>query len=493
MDFADIFKKNQKYQSGIKWLVGSGIITVLGASGWLFYMQNFHQSSQAVPVSLVTVKKEDIEITINESGTVELGDQKSLKSPGEVTVDKVLVKVGDLVQTNQQLLVLRNLKEQAQLANQSLGIRKQELMVARAREKVLEAQNRVLMLQKEVEMPLKQKLEIQKLQVELARSRAKVSEAQAELTAEQKELKNLQVFSNQGVIARTKLREQEALVRKAAAELNDMKSEVNAKQIEIKALTVEKQRQIEPKDKLSLAQSQLNEAESEVKTAQRELQRLQVERQNIATQIQKNFVTAPISGKILDIKVQDGDGINPGDILLTLGNPAQELVKLQLGTLDAAKVKINQLARLKSIGPNPQKYTGRVQTLHPIATSSREDENGSSKGNSSSQATVPAIVKLDKPTGTLIPGSQVSVEIVVQERQDVVAVSLEAIQRSDDGEPFVWVRDRNGKAQKQKVSLGLESATEVEVKSGLKAGDKIIIPSPKQSLSPGTSVIEAPP
>ncbi len=490
MDFAEILKKVQKYQPGIKWIVGSGIIALLGAGGWLFYIQNFSQSSKAIPVSLVSVEREDIEISINESGTVELGGQKSLKSPGEVTVDKVLVKVGDTVRTNQQLLVLRNLEEQAKLANQNLEIRKQEVMVARAREKVVEAQNRFEILQKEVQEPLKQQLEIQKIELELARSREKVTEAQEELAAEQKELRNLEVLSAKGFIPGTELQEQQTRVREAAAALKDMKLEVNTKWIEIQTQNVEKQRQIEQKDKLLTAQSELNNAQSEVKTALRELQRMQVERQNIAAQIQKNFVTAPISGKILDIKVQDGDGIKPGDILLTLGNPSQELVKLQLGTLDATKVKINQLARVKSIGPNPKEHTGRVRSLHPLATSSQENQKDSSDGNSSNQTTVPATVQLDKPTGTLIPGSQVSVEIVVQERENVVAVSLEAIQRTED-EPFVWIRDRDGKAQKQKVTLGLESATEVEVKSGLKPGDKIIIPSPKQSLEPGTPVTEA--
>lgn len=491
MHFPDISQKFQKYLPGIKWLIGSGTIALLGAGGGLFYLQNFNQSSQAVPVSLVTVERSDIEITINESGTVELGDQKSLKSPGEVTVDRVLVKVANRVRDGQQLLVLRNIEEQTKLANQNLEIRKQELMLARAREKITEAQNRLLIQQREVQSPLKQQLDIKKLELELARNRAKVTEAKAELSAEQKKLRNLQSFLAKGIIPGREIEDQQAKIREATTALNDVKSEVKTKAMEINALTVEKQRQVEQKDKLLIAKTELNNAESEVKTAQRELQRMQIERQNIATQVQKNFVTAPITGKILDVKVQDGDGIKPGDILLTLGNPAQELVRLQLGTLDAAKVKINQLAHVKSIGANSKEHTGRVLSLHPLATSEKQGQQDSSNGNSSNQTTIPATVKLDEPTGTLIPGSQVSVKILVEERKNVVGVNLEAIQRNDD-ETFVWIRDQNSKAQKQKVSLGLESAKKVEVKSGLKAGDKIIIPSPKQSLSPGTPITELP-
>jgi HlyD family secretion protein len=100
---------------------------------------------------------------------------------------------------------------------------------------------------------------------------------------------------------------------------------------------------------------------------------------------------------------------------------------------------------------------------------------------------VPATVKLDRPTRTLIPSSQVSVEIILQQRQNVVVLNTEAIQR--EPKPFVWVRDSQSKAQKREVSLGLEGLTTVEVTSGLQAGDSVVLPPPDASLEPGTPVI----
>jgi len=231
----------------------------------------------------------------------------------------------------------------------------------------------------------------------------------------------------------------------------------------------------------------LREAQLAVSTDIRELQRLQLDLQKSQQQLQESSVIAPISGKVLNIMVKDGDGVDRKNNLLTLGSPAQELVKLQLSTLNAAQIKLGQLARISVIGPNPQIYTGRVQSLYPQATTGEKEGENSSSGRSN-QATVPATVKLDQPTSTLIPGSKVNVEIILQQRQNVVVLNTEAIQR-DRAKPFVWVRDSQGKAHKRSVNLGLEGLTTVEVSSGLQAGEQILLPPAEESLEEGTPTI----
>ncbi|HEY9707426.1 MAG TPA: hypothetical protein V6D48_04400, partial [Oculatellaceae cyanobacterium] len=133
-----------------------------------------------------------------------------------------------------------------------------------------------------------------------------------------------------------------------------------------------------------------------------------------------------------------------------------------------------------------QPFTGRVTSLYPQAIAPGNNEQ-SSQGQSG-QVKVPATVQLDQPTGTLIPGSQVSVEIIQEQRQNVVALDLAAIVRSRSS-PFVWIRDSQGKAQKRPVTLGLEGVTTVEVKSGLRPGEQVILPPPETPIQSGVPVI----
>lgn len=479
-------QEKKTFKAGVRWLALSGALAVLSTGGWLIYAQTFNRAAQAVAVRLLTVKRGNVELVIHESGTVELGGQQQLKSPGEVTVDRVLIKVGDRIRFGQKLLILRNQQRQTSLDNQELEIRKQELRLSRSRQKIDEAQEKLAAAQKELKEPVNQQFLIRKQELILERSRQKVEEAKEKLAAAQQKLQQLEVLDRKGFIPGNELQEQKEQVRNAEFAVRDAQTTVNADTLELQRLQAEQQRPSQLQDKVIEAQSQLQEARAAVNTDSSELKRLQVERESIQQQLQNNIVTAPLAGKVLDVKVKDGDGLKPGDVLLTLGNPAQELVTLQLSTLDAAKVRVHQKARIRVIGPDAKPYRGQIKSLYPQAIA--QEDNQDSSRRQSTQAKVPAIVQLDEPTGNLIPGSQVSVEIIQEQRQNVLTVDPSAIERSES-KPFVWIRDDYGKAQKRPVTLGLEGTTNVEVRAGLRLGDQVILPPPETPLQPGTPVV----
>jgi HlyD family secretion protein len=96
-------------------------------------------------------------------------------------------------------------------------------------------------------------------------------------------------------------------------------------------------------------------------------------------------------------------------------------------------------------------------------------------------------VQLDSPTHTLIPGGQVNVEIVLQQRTHVVALNVEAVQRSP--KPFVWILGNGNTVRQQPITLGLEGLTTVEVTSGLRTGTQVVLPPPDATLTPGMTVM----
>jgi HlyD family secretion protein len=173
---------------------------------------------------------------------------------------------------------------------------------------------------------------------------------------------------------------------------------------------------------------------------------------------------------------------------MTLGDPSQEIIKLQLTALNALKVSINQVARVSIIGPDSQAFTGRVISLSPQASVPEQNNStsaeSSSDNSSGGQAKVDAKVLLDRPSNTLIPGSLVSVEIVTESQENAIAVPPEAIQRSE-ATPFVWLKDANNQAKKQPVTVGLQGLQQVAITSGLKPGDSLAIPEPGSSLAEG--------
>jgi HlyD family secretion protein len=289
-----------------------------------------------------------------------------------------------------------------------------------------------------------------KTQLDLDRAREKIAEAQKTLQARETRYRETQNLLNKGFISKTD----------AQVDLDNLDQARSA----LEDTLVEEQK-----------------AQLDVDNGTRKLAALE-------KQLSDRLVTSPINAIVLKINVKNGDGIKTEGNLITLGDPSQEIIKLQLTTLNALKVSINQIARVSIIGPNSQVFTGRVINLSPQASVTSQDSTSSSSAESTSdtgsggQAKVDAKVLLDKPSNTLIPGSLVSVEIVTESQTNAIAVPPEAIQR-DEGTPFVWLKDVDDRAKKQPVEIGLEGLQQVAITSGLKSGDFLIIPEPGSSLS----------
>ena len=486
------YKEKNSFKTGVKWLLWSSFLT-LGIGGGLFaYGLYQNRPPEPIGVRLIPVKLGDIEDTLNESGTIELAGQQTLKSPVNATVDEVLVKIGQNITSGQNLITLRNPEKQTILSQQELEIQKQKLTLESLRQKLVAAQETLSIAQGRLQNyksgPNNELLEIKKQEIALAKNRQKVVDAEVVLAAAERKLTEQKALFERGYIPADNVRSQEDEVRKAKVSLREEQSQINTDLLDLKSRQIHRQdKEQDLQEKVIAAESGVRQAQLEVATHSPTLQSSLLEYRKKEQELKNNMVTASIDGKVLNIQVKNGDGVPQGTELLTLGDPSQELVKLQLSTLNAAKVRPKQSVRISIIGPNPKQFSGQVDSLYILAQSG--NSKGNDDSNQGSQPTVPATVRLDAPTRTLIPGSQVNVEIILQQRQKVVVLNTEVIVRSES-KPFVWIRDSQGKAQKRSVTLGLEGLTQVEITSGLRPGDSVVIPPPEPSLNPGTPIQE---
>jgi HlyD family secretion protein len=241
----------------------------------------------------------------------------------------------------------------------------------------------------------------------------------------------------------------------------------------------------EEKERLKTALYALRDAQLELKNAELQVRNDQLTINNLRAQLADNKITAPIDAEILKVEVKPGDGVQQEGRLLSIGDPNKETIRLQLSTLNATKVAVNMPVRISVIGPNPQVYSGRISRISPQAQALQEEKANNAPN---SQTKVEAEAILDRPSGQLIPGSAVSVEIVLNQRRDVVAIPLNAL-RSEGNSQYVWVRDTAGKAQKRTVTVGLETLESAEILSGLKVGDRLVVSLPDdEKLVPGMTL-----
>lgn len=379
----------QKERTELKWLVGSGLVALLGIGGWVGYQTWWRLPVEPVAVPTAAVSRDDLEVTITEAGVVELGGQQTFKAPSDVTVQAVLVEERQRVSEGQVLLELRDRTLQQRLADQLV-------------------QNRI------------NQLDLQRKQEILQEKQLRVADAEVRL-ADSEEL------LDQGYISE-----------------DDYRTD---------------------KRDLENAQSELRTAEVELMKAELQVQQDQINLENLRLQLEDNQIESPMDAIVLKVDVKPGDGVQREGRLLSIGDPTQETIRLEMTTLNAAKVAVGMPVRVSVIGPNPEVFNGQITSVSPQAVTN---------SSNSEQSTVEAEASLNQPSGVLIPGSAVSVDIVLDQREAALVVPVTAVQR-DAESPYVWIKDAENTARKREVSLGLETLEAVEILSGLQVGDEIVV------------------
>ena len=78
---------------------------------------------------------------------------------------------------------------------------------------------------------------------------------------------------------------------------------------------------------------------------------------------------------------------------------------------------------------------------------------------------------LQVPADTLLVGYSADVEVVLERKDDVLRIPTQAIRQDNK----VWLVDTNDRLAEQTLETGLSNWSFTEIRSGLKAGDRVLI------------------
>jgi multidrug efflux pump subunit AcrA (membrane-fusion protein) len=85
----------------------------------------------------------------------------------------------------------------------------------------------------------------------------------------------------------------------------------------------------------------------------------------------------------------------------------------------------------------------------------------------------------------LRPGMTVNAVVTVNESDNVIAVPNAAVHTASDGTTTVTVLDPNGQQEQREVEIGLVGDSATEIKRGLNAGEKVVLPTVRLSTTTG--------
>jgi len=268
---------------------------------------------------------------------------------------------------------------------------------------------------------------------ELSAAKNKITKAELDLAAKEANLDLQRKLYGFGVIAKVEL-------EKAEQEAAAAKQTLSAAERELAVL-------------LRTHQNALEKAEKTLADAERELEA-------IMEKISSLTISAPISGRVLSLNVKAGADVKEGDKLAAVADLSTQFIKSSVSVSQAERFVVGTPAEV-TVGQN--QYPAVVSYISPQAQQGQEG------------AMVDVYLELIEGGSQLRPNSSVTANIHLGIYRNSLSLPRGAYLTSGQ-QLFVYVIE-GSKAVQRDVQFGLIQGNNIQILSGLNAGDKVIISS----------------
>ena len=226
------------------------------------------------------------------------------------------------------------------------------------------------------------------------------------------------------------------------------------------------------------AQSQVDAGQAALEAAQSQLAAAKAKLSHDQTLFDYSKITAPFSGIVTERFANLGTLVQAGtssstqalpivrlsqDDLFRLVIPVPESYVRFIRVGDPVDVRVSSLNRT---------FLGKVARF---SVDVREDTR-----------TMHTEVDVKNPDHLLVPGLYADADLTLEHKEGIPSVPLQAINH-EGNKTTVFVVDNNNQLQDRTVSLGLQTATDAEVVSGLQEGEQVVV-SDRSGLKTGETV-----
>lgn len=221
----------------------------------------------------------------------------------------------------------------------------------------------------------------------------------------------------------------------------------------------------------------------QIENARISLQSAELSLQSAKDQLESYTITSPISGTIVEKNYKAGDNVDASagvGSLAVIYDLSTLTFEMDINELDINKLSVGQEVSITCAALEGETFTGTVERINI---------SGVSIGSSTSY---PVTVRIDS-AGSLLPGMNVSAQIVAQQVKDVLTVPIEAVERGQ-GVPQVTVAPPEAlnedatlvvdpsKLETRAVELGRSDEENIEILSGLSEGEVVVYMNQASSL-----------
>lgn len=217
--------------------------------------------------------------------------------------------------------------------------------------------------------------------------------------------------------------------------------------------------------------------DSQIENARLGLRAAELSLQSTQDQLENYTITSPISGTVIEKNFKAGDNLDAtaAGYLAVIYDMSQLTFTMKIDELDIGKIGVGQTVRITADALEGQEFSGHVSKINI---------NGVTAAG---VTTYPVTVDIDDP-GELLPGMNVSAEILVEHAGHVLSVPVDAVGKGNVVQVLpAGAVDKNGNPDYSKlvdtpVELGRNDEDYIEITAGLSEGDIVVTQASASSL-----------
>jgi HlyD family secretion protein len=304
-------------------------------------------------------------------------------------------------------------------------------------------------------------LDKENLTAGVRQARANLQAAEAAQTGAQAQLEKNQIEAEAPDVAfaRRELDRRQKLFDQKIASQSNLDEARNA-------LDLAENRQRAAAGQLVIARAHVVEATANVAQARAAVERAEEELAN-------STIRAPIQATVLTRDVEVGSPVSSilnlganATLVMTLGDIQRVFVRGKVDESDIGEVRLGQKARITTETFRERVFEGRVTQISPI---------GVEKDN---VTTFAVEVSIDNPGKELRANMTANAEIVLQQLPESLILPEAAVTYDPQRNAFVDMLDPGAPGGKRRTSIkvGVGNGTRIQILSGVKAGDKVVLP-----------------
>ncbi|MGL5468743.1 MAG: efflux RND transporter periplasmic adaptor subunit, partial [Shewanella sp.] len=223
-------------------------------------------------------------------------------------------------------------------------------------------------------------------------------------------------------------------------------------------------------DALASAKAALTELKSSIKQTQIAINTAEAD-------LGYTRIVAPMDGTVVAVPVEEGQTVNANQTtptIIQLANLDVMLNKMQIAEGDITKVKAGQAISFTILSEADTPISAKLDNIDPGLTTMSQGSYSKSTDTTDNAIYYYARALVSNKDRKLAIGMTTQNTIEINRAENVLTVPTLTV-KSRQGKSFVRVLSKDGKEQEREIKTGLKDSMNIEVKSGLAEGDKVIV------------------